>query len=129
MLPCRGSSVIEYSMLSLPIVLPPSEADPLQTFSPSRYAAAVNRLASILRKPCCNPGFRRTSSSREFSKNLAMYSNPSWRNLSLSRSVNCFLMRRLLDRTGSDDVVFQVSGTLGVDGFALCASDFKDPLI
>src|SRR3984885_15130225 len=92
-------------MLSLPIVPPPSEADPLQTFSPSRYAAAVNRLASILRKLCCNPGFRRTSSSREFSKNLAMYSNPSCPHLSLSRSVKCFVTRRLLDRTDSEDVL------------------------
>jgi len=47
--PCRGSSVMEDSMLSLPNAPPVIEADPLQIFSPSLYAAAVNRLASVPR--------------------------------------------------------------------------------
>jgi hypothetical protein len=86
-------------MLSLPNIPPAIEADPWQTFWPFTYTAALNRSASTRRNVESKPGLRFRSSSKEPSRYLAMYSKPSCRKRSLSRSVNFFVTRRFLERT------------------------------
>ena len=101
-------SPTEYAIPEGKESLPPIQILQLSDTIPLTYITVAKWFASMRLKFVSTSGFLAFNSDNDPSKNFAMYSKASPRNLSFSRSVNSFFIRRSLDLMSGTIVAFRL---------------------